>query len=328
MSELSADTLKFAYLGGSGIVAGLLAWNGWRQGVGRQGMTLLAVAGAYAAGFFGRKTVMPAFSFLGYPEMLTEIIGGVAAGLLTYFAIHGLSNVLFKKTKDIAQRGSRIRSGTFGAILGFSFGLLLFVASYYAIRMMGTIASSQVQVAHAGQEALRQKPTPGVLAPEEPSAIVKGLAKLNAALNEGQTGEILHKVDRVPPNVYAMLFKLGIMVSSEDAVERFLLYPGVASLAHHPKLTTLKNDPVVAELLEKKSYLRLLKNEKVVALANDREFAEQIKEMNFEKALDHAITGGKLPAENCRRTPRRRHPLSKHLHSNRCLDCRMRIVTL
>jgi hypothetical protein len=258
-------------------------------------MTLLAVAGAYAAGFFGRKTVMPAFSFLGYPEMLTEIIGGVAAGLLTYFAIHGLRNILFKKTKDIAGRGSRIRSGTMGAVLGFTFGLLMFAASYYAIRMMGTIASSQVQVATAGQEALRRAPAPGMLAPQEPSAIIKGLARLNDALNEGHTGEILHKVDRVPPNVYAMLFKLGIMVSSEEAVERFLMYPGVATLAHHPKLATLKNDPVVADLLSKKSYLRLLRNEKVVALANDREFAEQIKEMNFEKALDHAITGGNAP---------------------------------
>ena len=122
MSELSADTLKFAYLGGSGIVAGLLAWNGWRQGVGRQGMTLLAVAGAYAAGFFGRKTVMPAFSFLGYPEMLTEIIGGVAAGLLTYFAIHGLSNVLFKKRRTLPSGAAGSDPALSVRYLGFHSG--------------------------------------------------------------------------------------------------------------------------------------------------------------------------------------------------------------
>ena len=286
MNEYSADTLKLAYLSGSSLVAGLLTWNGWRQGLGRQGMTLLAIASAYAAGFFGRKTAMPAFTFLGYPEIVTEVIGAVAAGLLTYLAIHGLSRVLFKKTKDVVERGSRVRSGVFGALLGFVFALFLFVVSYYAVRMMGTLASSKVRVASEDLAAAKANPS------EEPSAIIKGLAKLNDALNEGQTGELFHKVDRVPPNVYAMLFKLGIMVSREESVDRFLAYPGIASLAAHPKIVSLKNDPTVSEQLISKSYLRLLRNEKVVALANDAEFAALIKAMDFDKAIDHAIKGG------------------------------------
>ena len=292
MNEFSADTLKFAYLGGSGVVAGFLAWNGWRQGVARQGMTLLAVAGAYAAGFFGRKSAMVAFEFLGYPELLTEVIGGVAAGLLTYVAVNALSRVLFrKKNKDIVERGSRVRSGTMGALLGFAFALFLFVVSYYAIRMMGTIASSKMQVIHSEEEAAKQFPKAAHPPAEEAPAFIRGLAKLNEALNEGHTGEIFHKVDRVPPNVYAIIFKLGVMVSREESVDRFLAYPGVATLARHPKLVSLKSDPAVAALLESKSYLKMLRNEKVVALANDAAFAEEIKAMDFEKAIDHAIKG-------------------------------------
>ena len=286
MNEFSADTLKIAYLSGSSVVAGLLTWNGWRQGLGRQGMTLLAVACAYTAGFFGRKTAMPAFTFLGYPELVTEIIGGVAAGLITYFAVHGLSRVLFKRTKDVVARGRRMRSGVFGALLGFAFAMVLFVVSYYAIRLIGTVAASQVKVAAEDSAGAKQHRS------EEPSGIIKSLAKLNDALNEGQTGEIFHKVDRVPPNVYAMLFKLGIMVSREESVDRFLAYPGISKLAAHPKIISLKNDPGVSELLISKSYLRLLRNEKVVSLANDAEFAALIKAMDFDKAIDHAIKGG------------------------------------
>ncbi len=292
MNEFSADTLKFAYLGGSSVVAGFLAWNGWRQGVARQGMTLLAVAGAYTAGFFGRKSAMVAFEFLGYPELLTEVIGGVAAGLLTYVAINAVSRMLFrKKNKDIVERSSRMRSGTMGALLGFAFAFVLFVVSYYAIRMMGTIASSKMHVIHAEEEAAKQFPNAVHPPVEEPPALIRGLAKLNEALNEGRTGEVFHKVDRVPPNVYAILFKLGIMVSREESVDRFLSYPGVATLARHPKLVGLKSDPTVAALLESKSYLKMLRNEKVVALANDTAFAEEIKAMDFEKAIDHAIKG-------------------------------------
>jgi uncharacterized membrane protein required for colicin V production len=299
MNEISADTLKYAYLGGSGLVAGLLAWNGWRQGVARQGMTLLAVASAYAAGFFGRKTAMPAFEFLGYPELITEIIGGIAAGILTYIAVNALSRMLFKKRKELPEAGSRMRSGIFGAILGFVFGVFLFAVSYFAVRMMGTIASSKMHLVKAAEEEAKRHPKTGqgVFAQEEPNALISGLAKLNGALNEGQTGEFFHKVDRVPPNVYATLFKLGIMVASEEAVERFLSYPGVATLSQHPKLTTLTHDPTVASLLSTKSYLKLLKNDKVVALANDVEFAKEIKAMDFEKALDHAIKGGALPPD-------------------------------
>ncbi len=291
MNELSADTLKFAYLGGSSVVAGFLTWNGWRQGLGRQGMTLLAIAAAYAAGFFGRKSAMPAFTFLGYPELITEIIGAAAAGLLTYLAIHGLSRVLFKKTKDVPERARRMRSGVFGALLGFLFAIFLFIVSYYAVRMMGTLASSKIEVAKTDIEAAKQNPK-FLPSGDEPNLFIKGLAKLNTALNEGQTGQILHNVDRVPPNVYALLFKLGIMVSREESVDRFLAYPGIASLASHPKIVALKNDPGVHELLLTKSYLKLLRNEKVVALANDTEFAALIKAMDFEKALDHAIKSG------------------------------------
>ena len=294
MIEFSADTLKFAYLGGSGIVAGFLTWNGWRKGVARQGMTLLAIASAYAAGFFGRKTAAPLFSFLGYPAFVTEIIGAVAAGMLTYIAVNAVSRILFRKDKSTPEPKQSVRFGVMGALLGFVFAMFLFVVSYYAVRMMGTIAASKVQSVNAELEASKHQPktaNPHVLQ-EEPPAFIKGLAKLNSALNEGQTGEFFHKVDRVPPNVYAMLFKLGIMVSSEESLDRFLGYPGVAALARHPKLAVLKSDATVSELLASKSYLKLLRNEKIVALANDQEFAQEIKAMDFEKALDHAIKGG------------------------------------
>jgi uncharacterized membrane protein required for colicin V production len=293
MNALDADTLKTAYLSGCGVVTALLVWSGWRQGAARQGMSLLAVAGAYAVGFFGRKMARPLFDFLGYPDFITEIIGGFAAGLLTYITVYGLSRVFFKPTRGIADRVSRIRSGTFGSVLGLVFAALILVLCFYAVRMMGTIASSKIHVIQAEQAAHKQNPSAPI--PEEPGALIKGLAMLNDALNEGQTGEILHSVDHIPPNVYAMLFKLGIMASSEEAMSRFLDYPGVSALANEPRLKALTKDPAIAELLISKSYLRLLRNEKVVALANDSDFAARLRAMDFDKAMDHAIKGDNPP---------------------------------
>ena len=167
--------------------------------------------------------------------------------MLTYIAVNAVSRMLFKKDKSTPEPKQSVRFGVMGALLGFVFAMFLFVVSYYAVRMMGTIAASKVQSVNAELEASKHQPkTAHAYAPQEdPPAFIKGLAKLNGALNEGQTGEFFHKVDRVPPNVYAMLFKLGIMVSSEESLDRFLGYPGVAALARHPKLAILKSDAAV-----------------------------------------------------------------------------------
>ena len=89
---------------------------------------------------------------------------------------------------------------------------------------------------------------------------------------------------------FATLTKLGIMVSRAEAVERFTNYPGIAELTNHPKLVGLRNDPEIAELLQSQSYFRLLRHDKIVALANDPIFAAEIKKLEFDKALDFALS--------------------------------------
>jgi hypothetical protein len=76
-------------------------------------------------------------------------------------------------------------------------------------------------------------------------------------------------------------------------VERFLAYPGVKTLTAHPKLIAVKNDPEVFQLLNDGSYIKLLRHEKVIALANDTEFNTLVKQMGFDQALEYALQGSK-----------------------------------
>ena len=78
-------------------------------------------------------------------------------------------------------------------------------------------------------------------------------------------------------------------LTHQEAVDRFLAYPGIAQVANHPKLLELRADPEVSKLLANGSYFRLLRHEKIVALASDPEFAAQIKKTDFDKALDYAL---------------------------------------
>ena len=51
----------------------------------------------------------------------------------------------------------------------------------------------------------------------------------------------------------------------------------------------MKNDPEVFKLLESRSFIKLLRHEKVLALATDAEFKALMEKMEFEKALDFAL---------------------------------------
>ncbi len=295
MSELSPDALKSIYLLVIGIFTVFLAWSGWRQGVCRQLMTLLAIVSAYLMAWYAGGQVAPLFEFLRYPEPLTRLIGSFVAGLASFFAIRTLRLLFFKKTAQQKPGALRISSAALGAMLGVVFGGVLLILSSDVIRMLGAIASMHVRMAEVHKHqpppvVVEGQPEPPAAPPiEEPNMLIRGLAKLSDALDTGSTGDFLKRYDPVPTKVYATVAKLALMVANPDALNRFLAYPGVEKLAHHPKLIALRNDPSVAALLASNSYLKLLRHEKVVSLASDPEFAAEIRRVNFDEALNAAL---------------------------------------
>jgi len=290
--EFSSDTVKAAYYGLAAAFIALLGWNGWRQGFARQFMTLLSIVCAYAAAWFGGPVAAPVFGFLKYPPQITVMIASAAVGLATFLGLHGLRRILFKQTAQQENPTVRLSYGILGAFINVMFGLLVFLLTTGAIRAIGTVAQSRLD------DVEQEQRSPAPLPPADPGPLVRSFAKLGGALEEGKSGEFLHRYDKVPAaHVFATLAKLGIMVSRPEAVDRFLHYPGVEKLATHPKLLAVRDDPSVSELLKNRSFVKLLRHEKVVALANDGEFNGLIKKMEFDKALDHALQGEK-PAEN------------------------------
>ena len=298
--DLSADTLRITYYGVSAIFIAALGWNGWRQGIARQLMTLFAVACAYAAAWYGAASAAPIFTFLKYPPQITTIIGGTAVGCATFLGIHGLRRWFFKSTAQQTKPAVRLSFGILGAILGVTFGSLLFLFTTLSVRSLGTVAKSRMD------EIEREKQQPSLLAPpDDPGALVRNMATLGSALGEGASGKFLKRYDKAPlTHVFAIFTKLGIMVSRPEAVDRFLSYPGVEKLATHPKLVAVKNDPEVFQLLNDASYVKLLRHDKVLALANDTEFKALMEKMEFEKALDFAL---KPEDETQSKPPRRTH---------------------
>ena len=290
--DLSADSLKATYYCGSALVIGILGWNGWKQGAARQMMTFVSILCAYVAAWFGASSATPIFKFLRYPPQITTLIAGAAVGFATFLALHGLRRLFFKKTAQQKSITVRLSYGILGAFIGVTFGALLFFLTSGTIRALGKVAKSRLDDIEQEAQPSNDRKTPPLTAEDDPGPLVRNIAKLGGALDEGESGKFFHRYDNDSlAHVLATLTKLGIMVSKPEAVDRFLSYPGVEKLATHPKLVAVKNDPEVSQLLESRSFLKLLRQEKVITLSNDQEFGALMKKMDFEKALDHALNG-------------------------------------
>ena len=283
--DVSADFLKTAYYSVSALCVASLGWSGWKQGIARQLVTLVAIACAYAAAISGASSAAPVFAFLKYPPQITKIIGGAAIGLATFLGMHGLRLWLFKRTAQQKTVTVRFSYGVLGAVLGVTFGSLIFIATtVFLSRAVGAAAKANME---EHERQIQKQDVPGS---EEPSLLVRTFAKLGSALDEGRSGNFVRRYDNTSmTHAFATIAKLTIMASRSEAVDRFLSYPGVEKLAQHPKLVAVKNDPEVFKLLESRSFIKLLRHEKVLALATDAEFKALMEKMEFEKALDFAL---------------------------------------
>jgi hypothetical protein len=158
-----------------------------------------------------------------------------------------------------------------------------------AIRLLGSVAETQIAVADQ-PHTLSNKPSPSATPlPAPPNAVVRTLAHMKQSLEQGPAGAVVQQVDPIPGTLYGILHKLGVMVSDDKSVDRFLSYPGVKPLLAHPKIAALQNDPDITRDLVDRNYFALVRNPRIITAANDAEIGELMRKFEFEKALDYAI---------------------------------------
>jgi len=191
-----------------------------------------------------------------------------------------------------------------GSVLGVVSGCLLLWILVIGLRLIGTIAEARLESEAGmavspppGATAGNARPAPPSPDPEEapptprgPPPVLLGIAaKARRSIELGAAGPVIEAVDVIPPQVYGMLGDLARVVSTPETAQRFLEYPGAAELANHPKLRALQGDPDITFLLERRSYLALLRNEKIIDAANDPELGEALRKFDLRKAMDHAL---------------------------------------
>ncbi len=265
--------------------------RGYRLGLPRQLMRAAAVIAAYAAAYFCGQLLLPLLQpILKWPDFILSMIGGAIVALVVYGLIATLGSILFKRTAQHGSSGVRLVYGLSGALTGVVFGLFFLWLILVGIRSVGSIADAQVQ-AHLRTEAPpASSRADSSLALEnlDADSLTSFLARLKNSVELGSVGDLLKKADVTPPAVYQTLKDAGTVCANPENARRFLSFPGAVELSEHPKIVALRNDPEIADLIRQGRILELLQHPRVLAAANDPSLVEKVKQFDIKKALEFA----------------------------------------
>lgn len=272
--------------------------RGWRLGLMRQVMRVIAIVAAYAAAYFGGQMLVPvARPLLKIPDVVLSILCSAVLALLVYAIVAGVGTIVFKRTRQQGSAFVRFFYGLTGAVIGLFFGAFLVWLIVVGVRSLGAIADAQVH-----EQASKNVTPPrslhaidvrrGVLDENQANpSLMSTLARLKNSLEMGAVGDVVKKTDAIPIRIYETLGKLGQVASNPQTADRFLSFPGARELSEHPKIVALRNDPKIADLFTQGRFLDLLQDQRIIDALNDPTLLDQLRKIDLERALDYSISG-------------------------------------
>jgi len=272
--------------------------RGWRLGLPRQLVRIVAVVAAYASALFGGKVILPFLRpLVKVPDFVISATGGVLLAMIVYSLINTVGVILFKRTGQQESSVLRLVYGFSGAILGLFFGLFFIWLMIVGIRSVGAVAEAAINARAPGhlpffheRRARPTNPEDRVLSriPDEDSLAVS-LTRLKQSLEFGPFGNLVKQTAVLPSGIYETLGKVGEVFAEPERAMRFASYPGVTELADHPKILALRADPEIADMIQKGRFFDLLQDDRLIEAANDPDLAERMKKFDFKAALDYAV---------------------------------------
>jgi len=273
--------------------------RGWRLGLMRQIMRLIALGAACTVAFFGGTLVIPAVRpFLKMPDPVLSILCGTILAIAVYMLVSGAGTILFKRTSQQKSGLLYLIYGFAGAILGLFLGLFLLWVTVASVRTIGALADGQTDSQSGSATHSPQDATARALevrrrflseSEDRTQTLATSLARLKNSLELGLLGTALKNTDPISQQTYQMLQKAGSVLSNPERTQKFLTFPGARELAEHPKIVALRSDPEIADLIAQGRFLDLVQNPRVIEVANDAVLADHIRKFDIQRALDYAL---------------------------------------
>lgn len=276
-----ADSWQTIFLLSGALFVAFQMFRGWRLGVVRQLVNLLALIVCYGVAIFGGRLAVPVLRPLGYPDFIVSLLAGALMALVVFLAISALGRLLFRRTDQQSLGLVRLGYGVGGSAIGMVFGFLTVWLVVLGIRLLGTVAQTEIE---AARPAPHRPPT---LAP--PNQLALRIAGLKKSIEQGASGQIVQALDPIPEKFYDIMSKIGRVMASSEAADRFFRYPGALTLSQHPRILALQRDPGITREIQQRNFLGLLKSQQLKQVLDDPEVTQLVKNFELEKALDYAL---------------------------------------
>src|SRR5213075_3024076 len=144
-ATMAAPGWQFAFVSLAIVVLLLEIIHGWRLGLIRQLVRVIAIVVAYSCAFFAARATVPLMhSFFKLPDPILAVLGGAILAAILFATINLIGAFLFKKTAQQESRFIRLIWGSTGAFLGILLGLFTIWLGFAGVRMVGLGAEAPV----------------------------------------------------------------------------------------------------------------------------------------------------------------------------------------
>src|SRR5437899_9168134 len=141
----AAPGWQFVFVSLAIVVLLLEIIHGWRLGLVRQLVRVIAIVVAYSCAFFAARATVPLMhSFFKLPDPILAVLGGAILAAILFAAINLTGAFLFRKTAQQESRFVRLIWGSTGALLGILLGLFTIWLAFAGIRIVGWVAAAQL----------------------------------------------------------------------------------------------------------------------------------------------------------------------------------------
>jgi Colicin V production protein len=294
-AAVAAPGWQFVFMSLAIVVLLLEIIHGWRLGLVRQLVRVIAIVVAYSCAFFAAQATVPFMhSFFKLPDPILAVLGGAILAAILFAAVNLIGAFLFKKTAQQESRSVRLIWGSTGAFLGILLGLFTIWLGFAGIRMVGSVAEARLRTQNLPASSTAEPNGPAQIQREAPASpspnpLMAMLAEMKSSLESGKVGEAVRTIDPLPPSLYRLLEKAGEVASNVQSTERFLSFPGAHEISEHPKVVALRNDPRVAALIANGHIFELMKDQRMIEAMNDPALQGRVKKFDLERALDYAL---------------------------------------
>ncbi len=266
------------------------AWRGWRAGLIRSGLNLAAMVVSAIVLYYGAQVAAAPFGGLGtFAGFMAGLVVGGGLAFVAFALIWLIGALAFKRTDHQGSGLVRLLWGMGGAIFGVILGVFLLWGGISILRTLGVLAESRLTSHGPAPAAPHGVQTTAPPKSNFTQSTATNLVVLKKSLELGPAGQFVESVDVIPPDFYELVLQIGQVTGSQEAMLRFIQYPGIQQIMSNGRMADLLNDPAVMKAAEERNYMALVGNKALRDAVEDPALAEALKKIDLRAALKFAL---------------------------------------